>query len=306
MKKILTILLAVIIAFSSITGATVVEAASKNTIKTSISKIEGKAKGFKVTWKKKGKIKGYQIQYSTSSKFKKSSTKTKTISNAKTTSAAISKLSSCGKKYYVRVRTYKVIKGRKVYSACSKVKTVTTLKHKYNKATCTKAKTCKYCGKTSGSALGHSYSKGVCSVCGEADPKEQFKIGEKLYNPLGDNFKLPINGQTNRFVTITKLEVTNKKEADASNLDDYWKSGDYRYFARYIYEVKIVGKVDAKFAGEEIYINLQFESYNEFFAAGGEGKATIKNDGTFEFNYLAHSNKHEKVIIPHSAYISEF
>lgn len=136
--------------------------------------------------------------------------------------------------------------------------------------------------------------------------QEQFKIGEKLYNPLGDNFKLPINGQTNRFVTITKLEVTNKKEADASNLDDYWKSGNYRYFARYIYEVKIVGKVDAKFVGKEIYINLQFESSNEFFAAGGAGKATIKNDGTFEFNYLAHSNKHEKVIIPHSAYISEF
>lgn len=81
-KKLLSIILAFVMIFSATTCGLTVEAASKNTIETSISKVESKAKGFKVIWKKKSKIKGYQIQYSTSSKFKKSSTKTKKISGA--------------------------------------------------------------------------------------------------------------------------------------------------------------------------------------------------------------------------------
>ena len=150
-----------------------VSAATKNTVTTSISKVESKAKGFKVTWSKKSKIKGYQIQYSTSSKFKKSETQTKTISKAKTTSATISKLKGCNKKYYVRVRTYKVVNDKKVYSSWSKAKSVTTLKHKYSSATCTKAKICKYCNKTSGEKLGHKWEEATyttpetCVRCGK-------------------------------------------------------------------------------------------------------------------------------------------
>ena len=168
MKKFLSIILCVAMLFSVATASFTVSAAASNTVKTSITKIESKAKGFKVTFKKKSKIKGYQIQYSTSSKFKSSVTKTKTISSYKTTSATISKLKGCNVKYYVRVRTYKVSNGKKIYSSWSKTKTVTTLKHKYSKATCTKPKTCKYCEKTSGKKLGHKYSNACdtkCNVC---------------------------------------------------------------------------------------------------------------------------------------------
>lgn len=177
MKKLLSVIFIVVMMFSITAISLTVDAASKNNVKTSITKVESKAKGFKVTWKKKSKIKGYQIQYSTSSKFKKSSTKTKTISKAKTKSATISKLKGCNKKYYVRVRTYKVSNGKKVYSSWSKPKKVTTLKHKYNKATCTKAKTCKYCKKTSGEASGHSWKEATCtegktcSVCKKTNGK---------------------------------------------------------------------------------------------------------------------------------------
>lgn len=159
------------------TGMLTVSAASKNTVTTSISKVESKAKGFKVTWKKKSKIKGYQIQYSTSSKFKKSETKTKTVSKSKTSSATVSKLKGCNKKYYVRVRTYKVVKDKKVYSSWSKTKSVTTLKHKYSAATCTKAKTCKYCDRTSGEKLGHKWTAATytnpktCARCGKTSGK---------------------------------------------------------------------------------------------------------------------------------------
>lgn len=168
MKKFLSIFLCVAMLFSVATTSLTVSAASSNTVTTSITKVESKAKGFKVTFKKKSKIKGYQIQYSTSSKFKSSATKTKTISSYKTTSATISELKGCSVKYYVRVRTYKVSNDKKIYSSWSKTKTVTTLKHKYSNATCTKPKTCKYCEKTSGKKLGHKYTDACdtkCNVC---------------------------------------------------------------------------------------------------------------------------------------------
>ena len=53
--------------------------------------------------------------------------------------------------------------------------------HKFSKATCTKAKTCK-CGETEGEALGHNYKEGVCSRCNSIDPNANFTpVAEKLY-----------------------------------------------------------------------------------------------------------------------------
>ncbi len=46
---------------------------------------------------------------------------------------------------------------------CGYVRTIT---HDYRAATCFKPKTCNVCGTTDGTALGHSYTDGVCSVCG--------------------------------------------------------------------------------------------------------------------------------------------
>ena len=160
----------------------IVSAASKNTTTTSISKIESKAKGFNVIFAKKSKIQGYQVQYSTSSKFEKSKTKTKTVSNAKTNTATISGLKGCNVKYYVRVRTYKVSKDKKIYSSWSKAKSVTTLNHKYNSATCTKAKVCKYCDKTSGEKLGHKWSSATCTkakTCSRCKKTSGEKLGHK-------------------------------------------------------------------------------------------------------------------------------
>lgn len=62
--------------------------------------------------------------YARNSKFT-SSKKTVTVSSYKTTSKKISNLSA-KKKYYVKVRTYKTVKGVKYYSSWSKVKSVTT------------------------------------------------------------------------------------------------------------------------------------------------------------------------------------
>ena len=97
-------------------------AAPKNNKKVKVASAKAGKKSIKVTWKKVKGIKGYQIQYSTNKKFKKGN-KTITVKSAKSTSATIKKLKS-KKKYYVRMRTYKVVNGKKVYSAWSKAKSV--------------------------------------------------------------------------------------------------------------------------------------------------------------------------------------
>lgn len=92
--------------------------------KTSIKKLSKGKKKFTVTWSKISGVKGYQIQYSTDKKFKKNN-KSVTVTKQKTTKATVKNLES-KKKYYVRVRTYKTVNGKKVYSSWSKVKSVKT------------------------------------------------------------------------------------------------------------------------------------------------------------------------------------
>ncbi len=92
--------------------------------KTSVKKATSpKKKQIKVTWKKKANVTGYQVQYATNKKFTKNK-KTVTVKGAGKTSKTIKKLKS-KKTYYVRVRTYKTVNGKKVYSKWSAVKKVT-------------------------------------------------------------------------------------------------------------------------------------------------------------------------------------
>lgn len=92
--------------------------------KTSIKKLKKVKKKFTVTWAKVSGVKGYQIQYSSDKKLKKNN-KSVTVTKQKTTKATVKKLKS-KKKYYVRVRTYKTVNGKKIYSSWSKVKSVKT------------------------------------------------------------------------------------------------------------------------------------------------------------------------------------
>lgn len=87
-------------------------------------KVKPAKKAVSVEWKKVSGVKGYQIQVATDKKFKKNK-KTATVKKQKTTKVTIKKLKA-KKKYYVRIRTYKTVNGKKVYSSWSKVKTVKT------------------------------------------------------------------------------------------------------------------------------------------------------------------------------------
>ena len=85
----------------------------------SISKLTAGKKKVTVKYKKVSGASGYQIQYSTNSKFKKGNKSTNTTKLSKTVKSLKSK-----KKYYVRIRTYRVVNGKKIYSSWSKVKNI--------------------------------------------------------------------------------------------------------------------------------------------------------------------------------------
>lgn len=83
-------------------------------------------KAFTVKWNKATKqTSGYEIMYSTSKKFTKQTSRSVIIKKNTTTSKKISKLKA-KKTYYVKVRTYKTVKGKKYYSSWSAVKSVKT------------------------------------------------------------------------------------------------------------------------------------------------------------------------------------
>ena len=92
--------------------------------KTSVKKLKAKKGSVELTWSKTKGVKGYEIQLATNKKFKKNK-KTVTIKKQKTTKTSVKKLKA-KKKYYVRIRTYKTVNGKKVYSSWSKVKSVKT------------------------------------------------------------------------------------------------------------------------------------------------------------------------------------
>ena len=90
---------------------------------TSISSFRNAKKSFTVKWKKISNVSGYVVEYSNSKKFKKA--KSVKIKKAKTVKTTVKNLKA-KKKYYVRIKTYKTVKGRDYYSKWSKTKTVKT------------------------------------------------------------------------------------------------------------------------------------------------------------------------------------
>lgn len=121
MKKIFSIVIVVLLLVISLAFTTTVFAT--NIPSTTITSVKAKSEAFTIKWKKKTNIAGYQIQYSANSKFKKGN-KTIKIKKVKTLSKKITGLKP-SKKYYVRIRTYKIVNKKTYYSNWSKKKSVT-------------------------------------------------------------------------------------------------------------------------------------------------------------------------------------
>ena len=118
-------------------AAEMITAACKVTVSpkmkgTEITKLKRSSKAITVKWKKQtamvesSRISGYQVQLATNKKFTRNK-RTVTVKGYKKTSKKIKKLKG-RKKYYVRVRTYKVFGGKKYYSSWSKIRHAETKK----------------------------------------------------------------------------------------------------------------------------------------------------------------------------------
>lgn len=90
---------------------------------SSITKIKPGRKKLTITCKKK-KVDGYEVQCSKKKNFK-SGVKKKMVSGKNKTKITVTRLAS-KKKYYVRIRSYKILNGKKYYSSWSKTKTAKT------------------------------------------------------------------------------------------------------------------------------------------------------------------------------------
>ncbi len=84
-----------------------------------LSSLTAGKKELTVKWAKGSGITGYQIEYSLKKNFKDK--KTVTVKKAATTKTVLKKLQA-KKTYYVRIRTYKTVNGKKYYSAWSAIR----------------------------------------------------------------------------------------------------------------------------------------------------------------------------------------
>lgn len=99
-----------------------VKTTSSVRIKTPSVTLKADKKAFTVKTKKLSGVNGYQIKYSVKKNMKKAKTvTTKKVSNK------VKKLGA-KKKYYVQVRAYKTVNGKKIFSSWSKIKSIKTKK----------------------------------------------------------------------------------------------------------------------------------------------------------------------------------
>lgn len=90
---------------------------------TYVTSLSADKAGFTARWNKRvSQTSGYQVQYRLKGS---SATKTVTVSGASTTAKKITKLKA-KKRYYVKIRTYKTVSGKRYYSSWSSAKSVVT------------------------------------------------------------------------------------------------------------------------------------------------------------------------------------
>ena len=104
--------------FKSASATVTITVEPKKAVISKVTPVKGKK--LTVQWKKDASVTGYEVQCALKKDFKKVASKA-TIKKAKTTKVTLKKLKK-GKKYYVRVRAYKTVKGRKYIGAWSSMK----------------------------------------------------------------------------------------------------------------------------------------------------------------------------------------
>ena len=96
--------------------------ATKKPAAVKVNKLIANKKAIVVYWNKVNGVDGYHIQLATDKKFKKNR-KSVIVAKQNASKKTVKKLKS-KKKYFVRVRTYKTVNGKKIYGKWSKIKSV--------------------------------------------------------------------------------------------------------------------------------------------------------------------------------------
>lgn len=165
-----------------------------------------KSKTMTVKWNRNTSASGYQIQYADNRLFH--SAKTVTIKSNKTVSKKIKKLSKT-KTYYVRIRAYKTVSGKKYYSdwtLSSNAKKTKTASYKLQKY---KKKTFELKGRAKQSLGGYDTVQGGCS-----DGKYAYYA---LYNRKVEKCK------------IVKVKLSNMKVTKVSGILEIAHGNDMTY-----------------------------------------------------------------------------
>lgn len=134
---------------------------------------------------------------------------------------------------------------------------------------------------------------------------QPFVSGEKVACHFGESFEMNIMG-TEDTAQIQRFSVVKNREADFNNLADYWHvNSSYYYYKRFIYDVYIEGKVDAKYAGQKICLIACFANDDVTWTENGdEYWGIISSDGTFIMEFQVHDNQNETYVIPQHIYIT--
>lgn len=168
----------------------------KSRIKSFVSDAAAAAK---VIWKKDGKASGYQIQYADNKKFSNSSS---LIVNSKNTNQAVFKNLKKGQRYYVRVRSFKSLKGSRLYGAWSKARSV-VIKVEVKKQTINVKK-----------KLTKEYKKnGTFRLNAEAKGKLTYSSSNKSVAVVSDNGTVTMKGCGTSVITITASDTLKYKKA---------------------------------------------------------------------------------------------
>lgn len=92
---------------------------AKRPLRPQIRKINRTARAFRIKWKNsRGKVNGYQIQYSTNKNFKGAKVRTVNVKRAGAVQKRITGLKA-KRRYYVRIRAFRTVENKKIYSLWS-------------------------------------------------------------------------------------------------------------------------------------------------------------------------------------------
>lgn len=136
------------------------------------------------------------------------------------------------------------------------------------------------------------------TACNGNTSDNGFTVGEEVRSSLKLPWKMPIyNTSSNSSddildsdtATITEYVLTANRVADMGNIADYFNASSYY---RYIYDAKIIGKVDSKFADRVVWVGCRYTvdvgTKNKVSPSSG---TEVEADGSFTYEFFVYSNE---------------